>query len=91
MNKTEAYQRALETISRPESYDQAFEIYQGVGEAFALVLAVPFLMLLLMGAIAEDKYGNSLWDHNGYWIVVIFVLLSIAAMIVAFPYLVMHF
>ena len=91
MSKTSSFQEALSILSSPENYSEAFEIYQVIGEPFALVLAVPFLMLLLMGAIAEDKYGNSLWNHNGYWVVVFFVFMSIVLMIGAFPYLLVQF
>lgn len=89
MNKTEIFAQAVQNIPSPETYQQAFQIYKVIGEPFALVLAVPFLFLVMMGAFAEDKYGNSLWDHTGYWIVVIFVGLIELLMVFLFPYLVM--
>ena len=91
MSELSAYQEALRIVSSPGSYDQAFEVYKAIGEPFALVLAVPFLMLLLMGAIAEDNYGSSLWNHNGYWVTVFFVLLAVVLMILGFPYLLVQF
>lgn len=84
-----SYSDALNVVLSPESYAQAVELLQMIGQPLALVVGLPFLMLVLAGGIAEYR-GRKFWGMGSYWVIVISVFMAILMVLVAFPYLVMY-
>lgn len=91
MNKTEVFNQALSNVPSPASYQEAWKIYNEVGEPFFLALFIPVICLLAMGAVIEDNYGKAMWENKGYWIMFFMVFLLSLAMVFLFPYFYMKF